>query len=58
MDKNEEEMIPIISDMKVLGVVRCGATHCTGAKQIGMIRESFGENFVEMGTGNKIILEY
>lgn len=44
--------------MKDLGVVRCGATHCTGAKQIGMIRESFGEDFVEMGTGNKIILDY
>jgi len=58
MDKNEEEMIPIISDMKVLGVVRCGATHCTGAKQIGMIRESFGGNFVEMGTGNKITIDY
>jgi len=58
MNKSGEEMIWIISEMKDLGIVRCGATHCTGAKQIAMIRESFGEDFVEMGTGNKIILDY
>ena len=30
MEKSEEEMDTIISGMKALGVVKCGATHCTG----------------------------
>ncbi|MCX6255690.1 MAG: hypothetical protein NTV31_14620 [Bacteroidia bacterium] len=37
---------------KALGVVKCGTTHCTGEKQIKMIREAFGDNFFELGVGN------
>lgn len=55
MDKSRSEMEEIISEMKSLGVVRCGATHCTGDKQIGMFREAFGENYFELGAGNRIV---
>jgi 7,8-dihydropterin-6-yl-methyl-4-(beta-D-ribofuranosyl)aminobenzene 5'-phosphate synthase len=55
MDKSRSEMEEIITGMKSLGVVRCGATHCTGEMQIGMFREAFGENYFEPGAGNKII---
>ena len=55
MDKSRSEMEEIITGMKSLGVVRCGATHCTGEMQIGMFREAFGENYFELGAGNKII---
>ncbi len=54
MDKSRSEMEEIITGMKSLGVVRCGATHCTGEMQIGMFREAFGENYFELGAGNKI----
>lgn len=57
MNKTDEEVNTIIYDMKNLGVVKCGATHCTGEKQIKMFRVAFGENFVELGTGNKIGLD-
>ncbi len=56
MDKSEEEMDVIISGMKALGVVKCGATHCTGDKQIKMFRDAFGENYFELGVGNTIVI--
>ena len=55
--KTEKEMKEIIGEMKELGVVKCGATHCTGEKQTRMIREAFGENFIELGAGNVIIIQ-
>jgi 7,8-dihydropterin-6-yl-methyl-4-(beta-D-ribofuranosyl)aminobenzene 5'-phosphate synthase len=57
MTKTDEEMKTIISEMKSLGVVRCGATHCTGEKQIKLIKEAFGNNYFELGTGNKIVVD-
>jgi 7,8-dihydropterin-6-yl-methyl-4-(beta-D-ribofuranosyl)aminobenzene 5'-phosphate synthase len=57
MQKSEEEMDEIISDFKTLGVVKCGATHCTGDKQIEMFKEAFGEDYFELGVGNKITIE-
>ena len=56
LQKSEKEMNAIISEMKALGVVKCGATHCTGDKQIQMFRDSFGENYFELGVGNTIVL--
>jgi 7,8-dihydropterin-6-yl-methyl-4-(beta-D-ribofuranosyl)aminobenzene 5'-phosphate synthase len=56
MQKTDAEMSQIISEFKTIGVVKCGATHCTGDKQIQMIREAFGSNFVEMGVGNSIVI--
>jgi 7,8-dihydropterin-6-yl-methyl-4-(beta-D-ribofuranosyl)aminobenzene 5'-phosphate synthase len=56
LQKADAEMKRIIEDMKALGVVKCGATHCTGEKQTEMIKEAFGPDFVELGVGNKIIV--
>jgi 7,8-dihydropterin-6-yl-methyl-4-(beta-D-ribofuranosyl)aminobenzene 5'-phosphate synthase len=42
--------------MKALGIVKCGATHCTGDKQIQMFKDSFGDNYFELGVGNAIVL--
>ena len=56
LDKSEKETENIISDMKTLGVVKCGAGHCTGVKQIKMFKDSFGTDFVELGVGNSIVI--
>jgi len=56
MNKTGKEMDTIIAEMKSLGVVKCGATHCTGGKQIKMFREAFGENYIELGAGNTIVI--
>lgn len=57
LDKSDAEMMTIISDIKSLGVVKCGATHCTGDRQIKMFMDSFGENYFELGVGNSIVID-
>ena len=52
MDESDDELDKIIRDIKALGAVKCGATHCTGDRQIEMFRDSFGTDFVELGVGN------
>ena len=56
MQKSDKVMEGIISEMKEMGVIRCGATHCTGDRQIQMFRESFGSDFIELGVGNSLII--
>ena len=57
LDKSGQEMAEIISEMKALGVVKCGATHCTGEEQIRMFKDSFGDNYFELGAGNTIVIQ-
>jgi 7,8-dihydropterin-6-yl-methyl-4-(beta-D-ribofuranosyl)aminobenzene 5'-phosphate synthase len=52
LNKSDKEMEKIIEEMKAIGVVRCGATHCTGDRQIKLIKEAFGDNYFELGVGN------
>ena len=56
MDRSEKQINEIIVNMRQLGVKKCGATHCTGEQQIGWFRQAFGENFVELGTGNVLTI--
>jgi len=56
LQKSDKEMDEIISEMKAVGVIKCGATHCTGEKQIKMFKDSFGENYFELGVGNTILI--
>ena len=56
MNSSEKQIDNIIEHMRELGVKKCGATHCTGDDQIEWFREAFGEDFVELGTGNILTL--
>jgi 7,8-dihydropterin-6-yl-methyl-4-(beta-D-ribofuranosyl)aminobenzene 5'-phosphate synthase len=56
LEKSDNDMKNIIEELKSLGVVKCGATHCTGEAQTKMIKEAFGPNFIELGVGNTIII--
>ena len=56
LNKTDSEMEKIIADMKSLGIVRCGATHCTGDHQIQLIRDAFGDGYFELGVGNVITI--
>jgi 7,8-dihydropterin-6-yl-methyl-4-(beta-D-ribofuranosyl)aminobenzene 5'-phosphate synthase len=56
LDKTDGEMATIISQMKALNVVKCGAGHCTGEKQIKMFKDAFGDNYFELGVGNCIVV--
>ena len=52
----EARVREIIGRFREMGVKRVGATHCTGDEAIQMFRDEYGENFVEMGVGRKIII--
>ena len=46
----------IIKEFKKLEVRKCGATHCTGDRQIQMFRDAYGEDFINIGTGSILII--
>ncbi|UCG93256.1 MAG: ankyrin repeat domain-containing protein [candidate division WOR-3 bacterium] len=54
VDKTDQEVSEIIDQMKELGVQKCGASHCTGERQIQMIKEAFGDDYITMGVGRMI----
>ena len=56
MKQSEQEIQSIIEKFKSLGVQKCGATHCTGDKQIEIFKTAYGKDYVEMGTGR--VLEF
>jgi len=51
LEHSDEAVEEIISQFKETGVSRCGATHCTGERQIGLFAEAYGSQFVKMGVG-------
>jgi len=53
-EKSEGEIKEIISQFKDLGVLKVGATHCTGDRAIKLFKEAYGKNFVQMGVGRVI----
>jgi 7,8-dihydropterin-6-yl-methyl-4-(beta-D-ribofuranosyl)aminobenzene 5'-phosphate synthase len=55
--KSEAEVKEIIRQFKELGVQKVGATHCTGDLAIGLFKQAYGENFVQMGVGRVIQIE-
>jgi 7,8-dihydropterin-6-yl-methyl-4-(beta-D-ribofuranosyl)aminobenzene 5'-phosphate synthase len=54
MQKSEPEVMEIIKQFSKAGVVKCGATHCTGDEQIEIFEREYKKNYVPMGTGNVI----
>jgi 7,8-dihydropterin-6-yl-methyl-4-(beta-D-ribofuranosyl)aminobenzene 5'-phosphate synthase len=53
---SETVVAEIIKGFKEIGVQKCGATHCTGDSQINQFKKAFGENYVEMGTGRRFLI--
>ncbi|MEI8191385.1 MAG: MBL fold metallo-hydrolase [candidate division NC10 bacterium] len=54
MQTSEADVQKIIADMKAAGVIRCGATHCTGEKAIALFQTAFGAEFIPLGVGRVI----
>lgn len=51
MRQSDQEILSIIEEFRSMGVQKCGATHCTGDKQIEIFKTAYGKDYVEMGTG-------
>lgn len=56
MRHSEEQVDEIIKTFRECGVKKCGATHCTGDDQIAQFKKAFGEDYIPMGTGRKIVV--
>lgn len=54
MNAGDRTIDGIVRRFGELGVKRLSATHCTGERQIGLLREAFGDRFVEAGVGRVI----
>jgi 7,8-dihydropterin-6-yl-methyl-4-(beta-D-ribofuranosyl)aminobenzene 5'-phosphate synthase len=54
MNHSDEAVQDIISRLRALGVRKCGATHCTGDRQIELFRKAYGEDFVSIGVGKVV----
>jgi len=54
LSKSEDEVKQIISQFKDLGVIKVGASHCTGDRAIELFKQAYKENFVRMGVGKVI----
>jgi len=52
MSNSDKQVEEIIRVFKELGVQKCGATHCTGDRQIELFKKAYGDNYVPIGTGN------
>jgi 7,8-dihydropterin-6-yl-methyl-4-(beta-D-ribofuranosyl)aminobenzene 5'-phosphate synthase len=53
-DVSDEELEQVLQSFSDLGVIYCGATHCTGDKQIAAIKEAYGGRYVNAGVGSII----
>lgn len=51
LQHSDKAVDKIIAQFKEQGVAKCGATHCTGDRQIGLFEKAYGSNFVKMGVG-------
>ncbi len=54
--KSETQVLEIIGELKSAGVVRCGASHCTGDRAIELFKRKFGRNFLSLGAGRVVTL--
>lgn len=57
-NKSDAEVREIVAAFKAMNVEQCGATHCTGDRQIAAFREAYGAKFVTLGTGKIIEFEF
>ena len=51
---SESQVDETIKSLRAMGVVKCGATHCTGDNVISEFKKAFAHDFITMGTGRII----
>ena len=50
-DKQKEEIIEVVEELKKMGVERTGPAHCTGEAAENIFREKFKEGFITIAAG-------
>jgi len=51
---NEHQVKEIINKLKALGVKRIAPSHCTGGRSIELLKETWHEDFIDLGCGAKV----
>jgi 7,8-dihydropterin-6-yl-methyl-4-(beta-D-ribofuranosyl)aminobenzene 5'-phosphate synthase len=54
MQHSDDQINDIIQSFREIGVQKCGATHCTGDRQITLFQEAYDDDYVPIGTGRII----
>jgi len=57
MAYSKNQVKQIIEDLKELGIKQVAPSHCTGARTIELFREAWGDDFIELGCGAKIVID-
>lgn len=57
MRSSENDVLKIAKTLKFMGIKQICPTHCTGDQSIALFRESFGEGYIQGGTGKEIIIQ-
>ena len=55
--KNEEEIVAILNQFRLLGVEKVAPSHCTGDLAVEMFAEEYGQDFIHSGVGKVIHVE-
>ena len=56
LNHTESQIREIVDIFLKEGVQKCGATHCTGDLATKMLKKVYGENFMTMGAGKRIVI--
>ena len=56
-DKSDRQLKGIINAFRDLGVQKVAPYHCTGDKAIARFKAEYGEDFIQAGAGNVIVVE-
>jgi 7,8-dihydropterin-6-yl-methyl-4-(beta-D-ribofuranosyl)aminobenzene 5'-phosphate synthase len=57
IDKSRKELESVVSDFRELGVRYAAPTHCSGDGAREIFKETYKENYIEVGVGRSITLE-
>jgi 7,8-dihydropterin-6-yl-methyl-4-(beta-D-ribofuranosyl)aminobenzene 5'-phosphate synthase len=57
MEHSDAQVEEIINRFREMKVEKCGATHCTGDRQIDLFKKAYGEDYIPMGTGRILVIQ-
>lgn len=53
-DMSEDRVKKIIGNFRELGVLKVGATHCTGDRAIKLFKDAYGDDYIPLGVGKDL----
>ncbi|AEH44971.1 metal-dependent hydrolase of the beta-lactamase superfamily [Thermodesulfatator indicus DSM 15286] len=57
LNKTGAEILAIAHELKRLGVTQVAPSHCTGKKALAIFADVFGDGFLKVGAGTKLLVD-